>query len=378
MDRKIVKSTETTYEKIETNLREFFGEVCELEKITRKRADDFAAWLRTEPLNRRRKGVAEPYSQATINRRISQAKQLFHYARRIGWIAENPFEFIKGGASVNPERWEYVEAETVETIINASHLPKWRAILALGRFAGTRGSSELYGLLWEHVKWSSPGEPGQIVIKAEKNKRHGRQFRTIPMHPTVERELTKLFEQAAEKEPHVFPGMKKQTNFSTMTEKLAIRAGLPIWQNPWYNLRKSFCCDLMEAGIDPVVYEAITDHSYHIAMKHYQIPHTKRLQKGYEKVFAALGCAGMLPKESHPNIPTPEKSVQESVQVLSKKPSERNLTPTGVITQRNSQVPIFSGFTQERKNACTNIQAFELGDTGMRRYSLNPCFYGVW
>ena len=83
--------------------------------------------------------------------------------------------------------------------------------------------------------------------------------------------------------------MKKQTNFSTMTQKQISAAGVLLWPNPWYNLRKSFCCDLMETGIDPAVYEAITDHSYAIAMKHYQIPHTKRLQTGYEKVFESWG-----------------------------------------------------------------------------------------
>ena len=228
-----------------------------------------------------------PYSEATVNRRIKRAKQVFTQAKRLGWVAENPFAFIKGGESVNPLRWAYVDAEAVLQVISASHLPKWRAIIALGRFAGVRGSSELYGLLWEHVRWSSPGEPGQIVIMAVKNKRHGRQFRTIPLHPVAERELAALFSLADEKETHVFPGMKKQTNFRNMTEKLAIRAGLPLWPNIWYNLRKSFCSDLMETGLDPVVYESITDHSYAVAMKHYQIHHAKRLQTGYEKIFAS-------------------------------------------------------------------------------------------
>lgn len=286
----VLEATVSVYAKVEANLREFFGGRCELEKITPKRADDFSSWLRTALLNRRTKGRPKPYSTATVNKRIGYVKQLFRYATQIDWLAKNPFTYIKGGESVNPARWMYVARETVAAVIDATHLPVWRTIIALGRFAGVRGSSELYGLLWEHIQWSSENEPDSLLIKAEKNKRHGRQFRTVPMHPIVERELSTLFHLTKEGETHVFPGMAKKTNLSTMTQKLVSAAGVPVWPNVWYNLRKSFCTDLMETGIDPTAYEAITDHSYAVAMKHYQIPHTKRLQKGYEKVLESWKC----------------------------------------------------------------------------------------
>ena len=295
----ITDGTRMTYEKPQQNLVEFFGEDCELDSITFSSANEFSQWLRTAPLNRRKKGEATPYSTATVNRRIGQVKQFFHFAKRLQWIAENPFQFVQGGESVNPERWAYVDTATMETVIDACALPKWRTIFALGRFAGVRGASELYGLTWEDVHWSSIDEPGQVVIKAEKNKRHGRKFRTVPLHPIAERELSTLFSQSPEKEPRVFPGMKHNTNVSTMTQKQVVRAGIPLWDNTWYNLRKSFCCDLMASGIDPAVYEAITDHSYAVAMKHYQIPHTARLQKGYERILAHWKETGSeLPKKS--------------------------------------------------------------------------------
>lgn len=286
--RGVVKQTLENIKMAEANLIEFFGDGCELDKITAHRADDFVKWLRTAPLNRRRKTPAA-YSEATVNRRVKRVKQIFTYAKRIGWVTTSPFEYVQGGESVNPEKWVYVNAETAIDVIDAAGLPKWRAILALGRFAGVRGSSELYGLKWEHVQWSSGEQAGQLIIMAEKNKRHGRKFRTVPLHPIVERELSTLFMQATECETHVFPGMKKKTNFGTMTENQIVAAGVPLWVEPWYNLRRSFCCDLMEAGVDPVTYEAITDHTYTVALKHYQIPHTKRLQKGYEAVLESWG-----------------------------------------------------------------------------------------
>ena len=78
-----------------------------------------------------------------------------------------------------------------------------------------------------------------------------------------------------------------------MTQKLVKQAGIPLWENTWYNLRKSFCCDLMQSGIDPAVYEAITDHSYAVAMKHYQIPHAKRLQEGYDRILKSWKPAAL-------------------------------------------------------------------------------------
>lgn len=283
--RDISPGTVENYVKAEANLIEFFGESREVRKVTPRDADRFVKWLRETPLNRRAKNDAKIYSVGTVNRRVKRARQFFSYAQLLGWIDANPFQHIRGGESTNPEKWCYVKPETVIAVIDASRLPKWRCILALGRFAGVRGSSELYRLTWNDIHFGSDGEPGQVIIPAEKNKRHGRRFRAVPMHPILERELLSLFAQAPEGEPLLFPGMKKKANLATMTMKSVLQAGVVAWPNVWYNLRKSFCCDLMEAGIDPAVYEAITDHTYAIAMKHYQIPHAARLQRGYEKIL---------------------------------------------------------------------------------------------
>ena len=357
----VSKETRVTYLKPQANLIEYFGEDCELEKITPRRADEFEVWLQKTPLNRRKKGEATPYSTATVNRRIRQVKQFFHYAKRVGMVADNLFQYVKGGESVNPEKWCYVDASTVEKVIDASALPKWRAIVALGRFAGTRGSSELYNMTWDDIHFSSENDPGQIVIKAEKNKRHGRKFRTVPMHPVVERELSTLFEQSREKEPHVFPGMKKQTNFCTMTQKLVSAAGIPLWQNTWYNLRKSFCCDLMEAGVDPVVYEAITDHSYAVALKHYQIPHATRLQHGYDQILKSWQQAVTPP--SPPEKPLPDVGVKKGV-TGGLKGGLNCIAYSNELLRHDSQVLYLWRSEQEKENACTIMQAFDLGVTG--------------
>ncbi|MDO4585403.1 MAG: hypothetical protein Q4D62_15050 [Planctomycetia bacterium] len=90
----------------------------------------------------------------------------------------------------------------------------------------------------------------------------------IPLSPVVEQVLSDWFHQSPEGEPLVFPGMKAKQNFSVMTEKLAVRVLGECRLNPWYNLRKSFCCDILPVVRDIATYEAITDHSYAVAVKH--------------------------------------------------------------------------------------------------------------
>ena len=201
------------------------------------------------------------------------------YAEKLGWLTTNPFRFLKAGDSTNEERLEYVPPETVLKVIDESPL-RWGLIIALGRFIGVRGSSELYRMEWEDVHWSSEGEAGWIAIRTKKNERHGRKYRQVPMAPIVEELLSRWFFQAAEGEARIFPGMKSQQNFAVMVEKLAKRAGVTGWQVPWYNLRKSFCSDLLEEVKDISYYERITDHTYAIARKHYQIMHKGRELRG--------------------------------------------------------------------------------------------------
>ena len=54
-----------------------------------------------------------------------------------------------------------------------------------------------------------------------------------------------------------------------------------------YNLRRSFCCDMMEAvgAADAAMYESLCGHSFEVGMKHYQLLHYNRRQTGEQKVM---------------------------------------------------------------------------------------------
>ena len=67
-------------------------------------------------------------------------------------------------------------------------------------------------------------------------------------------------------------------------ERIFKWAGLEEISEPWYNLRRSFCSDLMESGIDPKLYEAVCGHGFEMGMRHYQILHPDRQRSGFDKI----------------------------------------------------------------------------------------------
>ena len=272
------------------NLVDYFGEEFPLESLTHEKALDFMAWMRTPEANR--KSNVE-YAVATVSRRLVNFKTFFRYAIKLGWASENPFLEITGGPQVNRDRWQYVPKETIAEILQKTPNPKWSAIIALGRFGGFRGASELHGLRWSDIRFPTPEDPiGTIQIHAEKllNKKY--EYRTIPMCEILCKSLMIWREKQTPKSEYLFPGMKEFTNTNTVIRKIIKAAKIPLWEEPWYNLRRSFCSDIMESGVDAKIYESITGHSWTVGMQHYQILHADRQRRGHEKIIEVLGISG--------------------------------------------------------------------------------------
>ncbi|MDO4585234.1 MAG: site-specific integrase [Planctomycetia bacterium] len=355
----VTSGTHQTYLKVFHNLREFFREDIPLSNITKETAAQFGNWLRTAPLNRRSRNP-KPYGQATVNRRISTVKQIFRYAEKMEWMGKNPFEILKGGESVNPDKMEYVPIEKVLRVMEYSPL-KWRVLMAIVRFCGVRGSSEVYHMECSDIHWSSPAEPGWISIKAGKNRRHGRRFRMVPMCPIVEQVLSDWFHETQESEPRLFPGMKAKQNFSVMTKKLAVRALGECWLNPWYNLRKSFCCDLLLVVRDIATYEEITDHSYTVAMKHYQIMTKGRNLKGIEEATTlfsniTFSTPSKLAQKQRGHKRGYDGGIKRGAQCVANNCKEKNEV---------SQVFENRELVRTKNPACDDLQTGELGTPGL-------------
>lgn len=282
----ISEETRVTWDYVGDNLMEHFGEGKLVMDISEVDAQEFDSWLRTEPLNRRNKEAAK-YTTATANKRISVTKTIFYHAEKIRWIDRNPFRFLKSGDSTNPDKLDYVHKWKLLKVVEAAPL-RWGVILLFGRFCGVRGPSEFCRMQWDDIHLSTTEKKGWVAVRTKKNERHGRTFRVVPLPEVLEKYLILWAEQTPEGERRVFPVMEKDTNFPVMVEKLAVKAGVTCWKNPWYNLRKSFCSDLLPVVKDIATYEQITDHSYKVAKMHYQIMTGGRLATGMEQALEAL------------------------------------------------------------------------------------------
>jgi len=313
------KASFNKFIQVRANLLAYFSESRELATITYDHAEKFRKWLETEPLNKRGKKEAVPYSEATVNRRTNIVKQIFSYGIRIGMLTRSPMEFLQGGESVNEERWEYVAVERVLKVIAECPNASTRTIIALIRFCGLRGASELFSLTWKDIEWSTGDNPCRILVRGTKNRRHQKGTRWVPaIHPVVEQCLANLFELTPENQPRLFPDMTAHSNPGVVVEKAMLRTPdiLP-WKVPLYNLRKSFCCDMFGLISDPKFYEYVCDHSYTVAMRHYQILHPDRLQKGFDSLKMQFNPPQNTP-DSPPNasdsliIPQEEPALSET------------------------------------------------------------------
>jgi len=285
-------ATWTNYKQAVFNLKTYFKTNPVLEDITREQALLFHQWMRATPLNRR-SSSPQRLSKATCNRRIGVVKQLFTYAVRIGWLSNSPFDEIKGGDSSNPEMLAYIPAKEVLKVMEGLDLER-QLIIALGRFCGLRGPSEMCQMVWEDIHYKTADEPGWLFIPAKKNKRHGRFGRRVPLPDIVAILFKEL--QASSQSKKVFKEMTDAQNFSVFMHRYFDENGFSAYPRPWYNLRKSYCSDLLEEVQDIPVYEHIADHSYKVAVKHYQILHKGRMLRSIKKIDCFKGLEKVLEK----------------------------------------------------------------------------------
>ena len=268
-NRDVEPSTLLTYKKVANNLNEFFSADCLLETIDPEQAARFYDWLKKH------------YAEATAKRRINLTKQFFAEAVRLNWIIKSPFRFCKGGDVVNKKRWQYLTADEITKALDKIPNKEHRAQVALMRFGGVRGSSEMYQMDWTPatIQWSAGNERGNITILAEKTKKYeGKENRIVPLHPVLEACLRDLFDATPEGQLKMFPKMRKTSNPGTWLKRALSFAKVNIIRV--YNLRDSFCNDVMESvGGDAKAYEALTGHSFQMGLKHYQQYHKSRKEK---------------------------------------------------------------------------------------------------
>jgi len=247
-------ATLAAYRQTTESLREHFGDDKPIDAVTPADADGWRKSL-----------VDDGYARATVAKRTNIAKAIFRKAAQWKLLVESPFDHLRVGSQSNPDRSAYVPRETIEAILDACPNDRWRAIVALVRFAGLRCPSELTRLTWGDVNW----DRGRLTVRSPKIAHHeGHAIRVTPISAEVRPILMRLFEQAEHGAKRIIPDLAPASNLRTTFLKIINRAGETPWPRLFHNLRASCATDWCERFPAHAVAKWL-GHSPMIAAQHY-------------------------------------------------------------------------------------------------------------
>lgn len=257
------EGTLTNYEVATSRFLRYFDANTDPAKITHKDCKEWKARLLTEP----QKKNGQPYAPSTVSITIQRIKPIFRWGVKKGYLDANPFDGISKGSSANPDRMFYVSMDWYYKLLDACPDQTWRTLLALCRIGGLRNPSETLLLTWRDVDWANQS----ILVHSPKTAHHeGKESRLIPMFPELKEQLELQWEQAEEGgSPYVIDRWRDTgKNMRTHFHRIIFRAGLPVWERAFQNLRESRANEIWSQYPDHIA-AAWMGHSKRIAQKHY-------------------------------------------------------------------------------------------------------------
>ncbi len=278
------RSTLEAHQPVWRNLRTHFKKK-DIRRLTPDDADEFRLYL-TE----RGRINGGKLAKGTVTKRCKTAREIFEIAVRKKWIEENPFGQRPQKTPRDTSRDVYVSGKTIEKLIAGSGDPEFRLLLAMARYFGLRGISEIHALEWSWVDWAA----NTISILAPKTEHHdGQGWRQVPIFPEVAPHLDAAWEAAHKGQKLIFPN--QQSTNAAITGKihrLCHRLGIPTWPRMFVNLRASCERDLLrQHPIDDVT--AWLGHSAATALTHYS-----RVVKDQSTASVASALRAENPKSS--------------------------------------------------------------------------------
>jgi len=237
----VAEATKVRDRQVVDRLLGHFGRDRSLEAVTVRDAEEWRRLL-AESGNKRDTERAE-LGDNTVRRRTGVARQIFATAIRWDLLKANPFDGLATTVRENLERRAFVEWSDILKVINVAPDAEWRAFIAFCRLIGPRVPSELAGLTWADVNFTTR----RVVIRSPKTKHHGgaHAMRPVPLFPEV---LPYLEDLASVVRPGVgvpmtaavFPrAVDPAVNLRTQFNRLIVRAGLVPWEKLFVNLRSS-------------------------------------------------------------------------------------------------------------------------------------------
>jgi hypothetical protein len=152
-------------------LEGFFDKDKDVRDITELEAERCAKWLRKQRLI----GTGK-LASSTVSGHLRKITGLFTYMVKAKLIGENPFGNINKAMKRDKSKDCVVTVEEADDYINAVEHPQWKAIIAIARYCGVRGPSDLLYMQRKHVNFDKK----QVTFPSVKNGN-----RNCPMFPEV-------------------------------------------------------------------------------------------------------------------------------------------------------------------------------------------------
>lgn len=207
--------TVTRYRNQTQFLRDCAGEKS-ISELTAGDGDRFLKWLRQQT-----KKNGERLSANYVSKIVKTSRQVFAFGVADKLMAVNPLAGVSAPERIDEEKDFEITRGMTEDILKAAN-PKYRLIIALGRYGGLRCPSELVGLCWSHILW----DKDRLIVRSPKTEHCGKAKRMVPIFPELRRYLLEAQELALEKEDRVFPDMHEDSNLRTETQRILTRAGI--------------------------------------------------------------------------------------------------------------------------------------------------------
>lgn len=282
LKQKKADKTKYNYNNVGRRLISFFGGGRDIRTISRADAESFCRLL-TQSVS----SAGKQIKPSSAKQFLQTVKYIFNEAVRVGWLDFNPFIVTQISSDIDKTEWVYISKDDVLRVLENVTDPELKSMIALMRFAGVRGQSEFSSMTWtpETIRWKSIDQQCSISITSPKLQHHAAKYwRTVPLPEFVERILSEWFWNRPDGEKRMFGVLGAVRSDINKIVRTFRENGIEIYRP--YNLRRSFCCDIMEAvGSDASMYEAICGHSFSIGMKHYQLIHNNRRQNAEQKVI---------------------------------------------------------------------------------------------
>ena len=227
----VVKLRQADVEQTITHLLSHFDGEMLLTDFTPGHAEDFREHLFDLGL-----------ANATTCKRCSRIKHIFASAIEHEHIMANPFSGIPTKGKADTSRQEFINQETIETIIGSCADVDFRLVFALARYAGIRIPSEL-GIRWNEIDW----EARTFVVHSPKTEHHpGKAYRVVPIFAELYPYLKAAYDirkSGSEFVVGLWPCGR--SNLRQKAKRAIEAAGFDVWPKLFTNLRSSRASELV-------------------------------------------------------------------------------------------------------------------------------------